>query len=44
MRVKSQTSTSTSVTDCSTIMITPAMFWSSTGLRLQMRGVSWYHG
>ena len=33
------TSTSASVIDCSTIMITPATFWSSTGLSPQMRGV-----
>ena len=39
MRMNSATSTSASVSDCSTIMITPATFWSSTGLRPQMRGV-----
>ena len=39
MRMNRATSTSASVIDCSTIMITPATFWSSTGLRPQMRGV-----
>ena len=39
MRTNSTTITSTSVNDCSTIMITPPTFWSSIGLSPQIRGV-----
>ena len=39
IRTNSTTSTITSVSDCSTIMITPPTFWSSTGERPQIRGV-----
>ena len=38
MRTNRTTSTSTSVIDCSTIMITPPTFWSSVGLSPQIRG------
>jgi hypothetical protein len=38
MRTKTATSTITNVSDCSTIMIAPPTFWSSTGDRPQIRG------